>query len=88
MVEVAQQKASNPVFDAAQSVPILRDLPSSWLPPPKLEIPNKLLIPVYFPVSALIASTESVAESAQDWFVLVGYVMLGLGDIALPALLV
>lgn len=84
MVEVAQQQASNPMHDAAQALPVIRDLVSSWLPPPKLDIPNKITFPVYFPTRSEF--TESAGQSLT-WFVFVGYVMLGLGDIALPALL-
>ena len=45
MVEVAQQQASNPVHDAAQALPLLRDIPPEWLPPPKIDMPNKLMFP-------------------------------------------
>ena len=98
MVEVAKQQASNPVHDIAKAIPVLQEIPKSWLPPPKLDMPNKLLVPVYFPISSFIDSNGALSahrgddgekreETESPWFILAGYVMLGLGDIALPALL-
>ncbi len=85
MIEVAQQKAHNPVHDAAHVLPLINQLPSAWLPPPQLDMPNKLMFPVYFPVLR-VALEENGEEFGKGWLRFVGFIMLGLGDIALPAL--
>lgn len=75
MVEVAVQQATNPVHTAAAAVAAAT--PPSWqlaslLPTAALSMPNKLEIPV-------------LQWHAGAWHLL--YLMLGLGDVALPALL-
>jgi signal peptide peptidase-like protein 3 len=78
MVKVAQQAASNPVADVASFVPIVKDLPKDWLPMPKLDLPNKIMFPVLVSV---------LDEHTLTWNYVLSFMMLGLGDIALPGLL-
>jgi hypothetical protein len=85
MVEVAQQQARNPVHDVAQALPVINQLPPSWLPPPNIDMPNKIVFPVYY-FSAHTPGLSGEGDHGNLWLRLAGYVMLGLGDIALPAL--
>ncbi len=151
MVAVAKQQASNPAHDVAAALPVIKDLPPAWRPPRHLDMPNKLMFPVYdlwttAEINAVLgaraadatpvaieaeaaAKTKANAEaeakalmpgegiqivkvttpgkgsdagehpedangrvasnsaSVLHW-VLIGFMMLGLGDLALPALLI
>lgn len=69
MVAVASQRGSNPMHAAAAAIPGM----AQYLPPPKLDMPNKLMIPVF--------------DWAPDGAITMQrYMMLGLGDIVVPAL--
>jgi len=78
MVEVAQQQAHSPVFIAAEAVAAVVPggdlIPKEWLPLPKVDMPNKLEIPVL-----------QYEPRYGGW--IVHMMILGLGDIALPAML-
>ena len=85
MVEVAQQSADNPVHSLAKSLPVA--VPEALLPPLHLEMPNKFVLPVYTWAEAgmtLVATQEVVQHTG---LLRVGATMLGLGDVALPGLL-
>jgi len=85
MVEVAQQSADNPVHALAKALPV--EVPESFLPPLHLEMPNKFTLPVYTWAEAgmTVVATQEVVQ--HTGLLQVGVTMLGLGDVALPGLL-
>jgi hypothetical protein len=83
MVAVALQQPGNPAHAAAAG------LPASWRdylpsPPQQLEMPNKILVPVY---GAGGGGEEAQGGEEQQQYAFRGYAMLGVGDIAIPGLL-
>jgi hypothetical protein len=83
MVAVALQQPGNPAHAAAAG------LPASWRdylpsPPQQLEMPNKILVPVY---GAGGGGEWAQEGEEQQQFTFRGYAMLGVGDIAIPGLL-
>ena len=83
MVEVAQQQAANPARDIVQALPI----PQGALPPLHLDLPNKLVLPVCFWAPAGARAAADAQPLLQPGLLCPGFTMLGLGDIALPGLL-
>ena len=103
MVEVATQSAANPVSLVAEAIPGLRGgvLPAAFMPAPRLSLPNKFSLPVYVYLpradAALAAAAGAESGPGSAWLLpaslgggmllFAGYTFLGLGDVALPGLL-
>ncbi len=85
MVEVAKQAADNPAHAIAKSLPM--DLPESALPPLHVQLPNKFTLPVYTWAEAGMTLVKTQEVVQHTGLVNVGSTMLGLGDVALPGLL-
>ena len=77
MVDVAQQAPANPAHEVAKALP----LPADSLPPLNLDMPNKLQLPVF------VWLGEGEVPDVPAGLHMAGFTMLGLGDIALPGLL-
>jgi hypothetical protein len=90
MVEVAKQQPTNPMHTLVKAT-LPSSLADALAPPSLLDMPNKLLFPSYAYVPAgqraFLGEVEVTPEGGGGGAVFVGFLMLGLGDIALPGLL-
>lgn len=100
MVAVAQQEATSPVAAAVEAMPevvkaaVADVVPASWWPARQIALPNKLTMPTWVGLPLADAAERLDADRLASGTPLAGVrwfsatMMLGLGDVALPGLLV